>query len=316
MSHAFLCGYPLYRMLCMHLRMPKKSVPKRPALSDWDDLRLFLEVARSGSFTAAGAALGVDQATVSRRMAGLEAKLAATLFERRPQGSALTGLGEKVEQHAEAMEAQLHALADTASGHEREIQGVVRVALTESIAMHTVIPRILPKLFAAYPKLTVRLSTSYEVEELGHRQAEVALRFFRPESGDFVAQRIAQMKTTLIGHRRFRRVPRADWPVIGAELGERQSLESRYLERHLRHPPRLVVSSYVSQIEAVRAGIGVALLAKSVLALDRQLVELDRELPAPPELELWLVTPRSLRHVPRVATVWTALQEGLALLNE
>ena len=182
--------------------------------------------------------------------------------------------------------------------------------------MHTVIPRILPKLFAAYPKLTVRLSTSYEVEELGHRQAEVALRFFRPESGDFVAQRIAQLKTTLIGHRRFRRIPRAEWPVIGAELGERQSLESRYLERHLRHPPRLVVSSYVSQIEAVRAGIGVALLAKSVLALDRQLVELDRELPAPPELELWLVTPRSLRHVPRVATVWTALQEGLAFLND
>lgn len=299
----------------MHQRMARRPVKKRPALSDWDDLRLFLEVARSGSFTAAGAALGVDQATVSRRMAGLEAKLAAALFERRPQGSALTVLGEKVEQHAEAMEAQLHALVDAASGHEREIEGVVRVALTESIAVHTVIPRVLPKLFEAYPKLTVRLSTSYEVEELGHRQAEVALRFFRPESGDFVAQRIARMKTALIGHRRFRRMPRADWPVIGAELGERQSLESRYLERHLRRPPQLVVSSYVSQIEAVRAGLGVALLAKSVLALAPQLVELDRELPAPPELELWLVAPRSLRDVPRIAAVWTALQEGLAFLD-
>jgi DNA-binding transcriptional LysR family regulator len=299
----------------MRWRMTRKASKKLPALPDWDDLRSFLEVARSGSFTAAAGALGVDQATVSRRMAGLEDKLGAPLFERSPQGSALTMLGEQVERHAEAMEAQLHALVDTASGHEREIQGVVRVALTESIAVHTVIPRVLPKLFEAFPKLTVRLSTSYEVEELGHRQAEVALRFFRPPSGDFVAQRIANMKTALLGQRRFRRVPRAEWPVIGAELGERTTLETSYLERHLRRVPRLVVSSYVSQIEAVRAGIGVALLAKSVLALDSRLVELDRELPEPPGLELWLVTPRSLRHVPRVAAVWTALQDGLAFLN-
>jgi DNA-binding transcriptional LysR family regulator len=300
----------------MHERMPRKSAKRPPVLSDWDDLRLFLEVARVGSFTAAGATLGVDQATVSRRMAGLEAKLAGALFERTPQGSTLTVLGEKVLRHAQAMEAELHAVVDEASGHEREIEGVVRVALTESIAVHAVIPRVLPQLHRAYPKLTVRLSASYDVEELGHRQAELALRFFRPESGDLVAQRIVRMKTALIGHRRFEGVPRAELPVVGAELGERPSLESRYLERHLRRPPRLFVSSYVSQIEAVRAGIGVALLAKSVLALDPQLVELEPDLPAPPELELWLVTPRSLRHVPRIATVWAALEKGLAFLED
>ncbi len=303
-------------MLGMQQRMPRKPPPKRPALSDWDDLRLFLEVARTGSFTSAGAALGVDQATVSRRMASLEAKLSAALFERKPQGSSLTVLGEKVERYAEAMEAQLHALVDEASGHERAIEGVVRLALTESIAVHAVIPRVLPALQEAYPQLTLRLSTSYEVEELGHRQAELALRFFRPESGDLVAQRIAVMSTALIGHARFRKVPRGELPVIGTEVGERPTLEGRYLERHLRQAPRLVVSSYVSQIEAVRVGLGVALLAKSALALDRSLVELNFGLPTPPALELWLVTPRALRHVPRVATVWSALERGLAFLSD
>jgi DNA-binding transcriptional LysR family regulator len=302
-------------MLAMHHRMPRKRAKKRLFLSNWDDLRLFLEVAKVGSFTAAGATLGVDQATVSRRMASLEANLGAALFERTPQGSSLTVLGEKVQRHAQAMEAELHALVDAASGHEREIEGVVRLALTESIAVHAVIPRVLPGLHERYPKLTVRLSASYDVEELGHRQAELALRFFRPESGDLVAQRIVRMKTALVGHRRFRGVARAELPVIGAELGDRPTPESRYLERHLRRAPRLFVSSYVSQIEAVRAGIGVALLAKSVLALDPQLALLEPELPAPPELELWLVTPRSLRHVPRIATVWAALEEGLAFLG-
>lgn len=303
-------------MVVMHPRMPKPAPPQRPALSDWDDLRLFLQVSRAGSFTAASASLGVDQATISRRMAGLEGKLAAALFERTPRGSSLTVLGEKVQRHAQAMEAQLHALVDEASGHEREIEGVVRLALTESIAVYAVIPRVLPRLHDAFPKLTVRLSASYDVEELGHRQAELALRFFRPESGDLVAQRLVKMKTALIGHQRFRGTPRGELPVIGAELGERPSLESRYLERHLRRAPRIFVSSYVSQIEAVRAGIGVAILAKSVLALDAQLVVLEPELPTPPELELWLVTPRSLRHVPRIAAVWSALEQGLAFLGD
>lgn len=301
----------------MHQCMARKSAKNvRPLLSDWDDLRLFLEVARQGSFTAASVELGVEQSTVSRRMAGLEAKFATALFERRPNGSVLTALGEKVGQYAQAIEAHLLALGDDASGHEREIEGTVHLALTESIAAYALIPRVLPALLEQHPKLSVRLSTSYDVEELGHRQADLALRFFRPQSGDLVAQRVAKMRTALIGHRRFRKVPKAELPLVSVELGGQVSLESRYLVRHLKRAPQLLVSSYVSQIEAVRAGLGVALSPRSSLALDPLLVALELDLPEPPELELWLVAPRALRHVPRVATVWTAIERGMAFLND
>lgn len=300
----------------MHYGMPKKSRNLPPMLSDWDDLRLFLAVARCGSFTAASTALAVEQSTVSRRMAGLETKLGASLFERRPNGSTLTAFGEKVEQHAEAIEAHLHALVDEASGHERAIEGVVRLALTESVAAYALIPRVLPRLLDKHPQLSVQLSTSYEVEELGHRQADLALRFFRPQSGDFVTQRVAKMRTALIGHRRFSTVPKAELPLVNVELGGQASLESRYLVRHLRQAPRLSVSSYVSQIEAVRAGLGVALMPRNSLGLDPNLGALELALPEPPDLELWLVAPSALRHVPRVATVWTAIEQGLAFLND
>jgi DNA-binding transcriptional LysR family regulator len=301
----------------MHWCMPARASRKAPVLPNWDDLRLFLEVARRGSFSAAGRHLQVEQSTISRRMAALEQLLAGALFERRPGGSSLTQLGEALRRHAEAMEAELQASVDEASGFEREIEGRVTLALTESVAVHAVIPRVLPALCRAHPKLVVELITSYEVTELGHRQAELALRFFRPRSGDLVAQRIAVMPTALIAHRRFRRTPLAELPLVDVELARQPSLEARYLRRHLRQAPRIITSSYVSQIEAVRAGLGAALLAKSARELDQSLVELGtRELPASPALELWLVAPRALRNVPRVATLWSALEQGLAFLGE
>lgn len=296
--------------------MARPARRKAPPLPSWDDLRFFLEVARQGSFSSASRELDVEQSTVSRRMAALEDRLSAALFERRPAGSALTRLGELLKRHAEAMEAELHALVDEATGHDREVEGVVTLALTESIAIHAVIPQVLPKLYAEHPKLSVELLTSYEIAELGHRQAELALRFFRPRSGDLVAQRIVIMPTALIAHKRFRRKSLAELPLIDVELARRASTEAQYLKRHLRQAPRLVTSSYVSQIEAVRAGLGAALLAKSACRLDPNLIELKQhKLPAPPPLELWLVAPQALRHVPRVATLWTALERGLQFLE-
>ena len=295
--------------------MAKTPRKRLPSLEQWGDLKLFLEVARSGSFSAASRAMGIEQSTVSRRMAAFEEELDAAVFDRKPNGTSLTELGEKVMLHAEAVEAELNALLDEASGHERDVEGTVRLALTESIAVHAVIPQVLPLLYEAHPKLSVTLDTSYEVADLGNRQAELALRFFRPHRGDLVAQRIAQMPTALVAHRRFRQTPLAELPFIAVELAHTVPAEAHYLKRHVRQAPRLVTSSYVAQIQAVRSGLGVALLAKNVCQLDKQLAVLDLGLPPAPVLELWLVAPRSLRHVPRIAAVWAALEAGLAFLS-
>jgi DNA-binding transcriptional LysR family regulator len=177
--------------------------------------------------------------------------------------------------------------------------------------VHAVIPNVLGGLRQRYPKLTLQLLSSYEVAELGHGNADLALRFFRPQSGDLVAQRIAVLPTALIAHKRYRRVPAEKLPLVAVHLEHLRSVESEYLQQYFTQSPVLVVSSYVAQIAAVRAGLGAALLTRNVLGLDSQLTQLQCGLPPGPELELWLVAPRSLRHVPRVAAVWSELETEL-----
>lgn len=286
------------------------------SLPAWNDLQLYLDVTRAGSFTKAAQQLGIEQSTVSRRMAGLEAALGVALFERSPSGIRLTTIGQSLQRHAEAMQSQVHALVDEVKGHEREVEGSVRLALTESIAVHAVIPKVLAALQERYPRLVLQLLTSYEVTELGHQSADLALRFFRPRSGDVVAQRIAVLSTALIGHRRYRRTAAAKLPLVSVHLEHMRASEEDYLQQHFEQAPQLVTSSYVAQIAAVRAGLGAALLTRHVLQLDDELVELRYGLPPGPELALWLVAPRSLRHVPRVAAVWSELEAGLGALNK
>ncbi|WP_129579742.1 MULTISPECIES: LysR family transcriptional regulator [Sorangium] len=297
-------------------RSPSSAPAGRPPSDvDWADLRLFLEVARAGSFSAAARKLGIEQSTVSRRMASFERTLRVAVFDRLPGGSMLTPLGEQLRRHVESMEAGADQLVREANGHEREVEGLVRLALTESIAVHGVIPRVLPVLAERHPRVSLHLLTSYEAADLGHREAEIAVRFFRPRSGDLVAARIVTLPTVPVAHRKHSKKSRDELDWIGVDLGRVPTVEEDYQKRHVRKAPRLVVSSYIAQLEAVRAGLGAAVLPRSVLDLDDGLVELDLGLPAGPVLELWLVTPRSLRHVPRIAAVWDALEEQLQFLN-
>lgn len=300
---------------CM-ARSPASPPAGRPLADlDWADLRLFLEVARAGSFSSAARKLGIEQSTVSRRMATFERTLRVAVFDRLPGGSMLTPLGEQLRRHVESMEAGADQFVREASGHEREAEGMVRLALTESIAVHGVIPRVLPALAERHPRVSLHLLTSYEVADLGHREAEIAVRFFRPKSGDLVAARVVTLPTVPIAHRRLSKKGRDELDWIGVDLGRTPTVEDDYQKRHVKKAPKLIVSSYVAQIEAVRAGLGAAVLPCSALDLDDDLVELDLGLPAGPVLELWLVTPRGLRRVPRIAAVWSALEEHLQFLN-
>lgn len=296
--------------------MAKKGSPHFSTLENWADLELFLKVARAGSFSAAARAVGIEQSTVSRRIQQLERGLGLALFERQATRSVLTPIGESLVKRAEAIEANVHAFVDEAQGSEREVCGTVRVALTESIAVYSVIPEVLPALRKCYPNLKIELLTSYLVAQLGQREAEIALRFFRPVSGDLVVQKVATMKTAVIAHKSFRRAKKEDVPFISVHLEGMVTAEESYLQTFIQRDPQLITSSYHSQIEAVRAGLGAALIPRSLKRIDRSLVELNFNLPPTPELSLWLAAPRSLRHVPRIDAVWTTLLTQLKSLDD
>jgi DNA-binding transcriptional LysR family regulator len=284
----------------------------------WDDLRVLLAVLRERSFSAAAVALRVEQSTVSRRIAALEQTLGASLFDRLRTGPRPTELAASLRERIERVESDVRAVLDGVRAREPSVRGRVRLAVTESIAVHVLIPRLLGALRAKHPHLEVDLLTSDKPADLGLREADMALRFFRPTEGDLVAKRIVRLETAVLARRDYTGIGRTkdelDW--IALDIPGFTSLEAEFLREHISAVPRMRTNGYMAQVEAVRSGLGVALLARSLIALDPDLVALDLGLPEGPSLDLWLVCPQSLRDVPRVDALWRALEESLPALGQ
>lgn len=277
----------------------------------WDDVKLFLSAARLGGFGAAARELGTMQSTVSRRVAALEQALGVRLFDRTPTGIELTAAGRRVMTNAGPAEVALRGLSDVAAVTMPKVSGVVRLALTETLASVFVIPRVLPTLLERHPDLVVDLVVSDDAADLSRREADLALRFFLPPKGDFVTRRVARLETAPLVHRklakRLLRVAPSRWPWV--TVG-RPSPEEAWLAP-LKTTPRMTTTSFHTQFEAVRHGLGVAVLPRLMTTALTELVELPLELATPaPMLDLFLVTPRGLRQAARVAAVFEALVES------
>ncbi len=156
---------------------------------DWQDIPHFLALARGGTLSAAARALRVNHATVSRRVAALEERLGAPLFERTPAGYVLTAAGRGVLARAEAMEAAAAAIPE-AVGADGAVTGIVRVTLARVLADGFVACRLAP-LLAAHPGLEVGLAAESRTLSLARREADIALRLARPRRGALLARRVA-----------------------------------------------------------------------------------------------------------------------------
>ena len=142
---------------------------------DWDDVRYFLAVAGSGSVRAAAERLGVNHATVLRRVAQLEERLGTRLFERFPSGYRMTAAGDEVLGLAEQMEATSHQLEARILGRDQAIRGTLRVTMAPTIASHLLMPD-LTDFARAYPDLEIEVLSSYDALNLTNREADVAVR--------------------------------------------------------------------------------------------------------------------------------------------
>src|SRR5246500_4047687 len=151
-----------------------RAVPKRTMI-DWDDVRYFLAVARGGSVRAAAGRLGVNHSTVLRRIAQLEARLGAHMFEKLPSGYRLTEAGEEVLELANQMEASSHQLETRVFGRDQSVRGRLRVALAPTLATHLLMPDFAD--FARlHPEVEIEILASGELVNLTNRQADVAIR--------------------------------------------------------------------------------------------------------------------------------------------
>jgi DNA-binding transcriptional LysR family regulator len=156
---------------------------------DWNDVRAFLAVARSGRLTAAAARLGVDHSTLSRRIAALEHSLKAKLFDRSPSGYSPTDQGRRLMPLAEEMERLALGAAETVGGSAGIVQGVVRIGSPEGFGSYFLAPRI-QKLKARHPQLVVQLVAASAVFSLAKREADIAISVSRPPAGRLLVSKL------------------------------------------------------------------------------------------------------------------------------
>ena len=296
----------------------QRSVVAREAL-DWDDVRLFLTLCRSRTVGSAAATLGIDSSTVSRRLAALEQALAATLFDRGRDGISATKAAEDLLPVAEAIEEVMTRFAHAADGLEREVSGLVRMTCPPDVAEVVVAP-LLHELLARHPALRVELDAGEAVLDLTRREADLALRTVRPQRGDLVVTRLQTVRWVLVAAPKVARqlgTMRAwtDAPWVG--WGERLSnlAPARWFAAHVRGSDPVVRSDSLRvQLAVVATSVGVALVPEpSVKHYGLVPVKLSAALRQAaatwPSDELFLVTHRALREVPRVRAVWELLVE-------
>ncbi|TMB30809.1 MAG: LysR family transcriptional regulator [Deltaproteobacteria bacterium] len=142
---------------------------------DWDDVRFFLAVARRGSVRAAAEHLKVNHSTVLRRIAQLEQRLGALLFEKRPSGYRLTRAGNEVLELAEQMEASSSQLETRIFGRDQAVRGSLRVTLPPTLATYLLMPD-LAEFARLHPEVEMEILTSYQRLNLTNREADVAIR--------------------------------------------------------------------------------------------------------------------------------------------
>ncbi|MGR3369795.1 MAG: LysR family transcriptional regulator [Sagittula sp.] len=163
---------------------------------DWDDLRVFLAVARGESLSAAGRVLRMDPATVGRRVARLEQGLGAPLFAKSPQGYALTEAGARLVDHAESAEQAALLAAEAVKGRSEGLSGQVRIGAPDGCANY-LLPQVCAAIADQNPELEVQIVALPRVVNLSRREADMAIAVSPPTAGRLVVQKIADYRLHL-----------------------------------------------------------------------------------------------------------------------
>jgi DNA-binding transcriptional LysR family regulator len=293
-------------------------VPDPPL--DWEQVRLFLAVMRERSLARAGERLRLDVSTVSRRLDRLETELGGRLFDRTREGTTATVLAEQMLPHAEEMELAAVRFAAAGAQVETEVEGVVRLTVPPGIADTFVAPA-LTRLYERHPKLVIELDGSVGYADLTRREADLAIRAVRPTSGELVAVKLVTARAVPLTSPQYaqalgklKRLEDARWIVWDRDLTHLP--DAMWLTKHAPTVvPVLRTSHFASQLAAARAGLGVVITAHPFTETGLVEVAHARALDAAwselPSGSLWLVGHRALRHVPRVAAVWSFVLETL-----
>lgn len=275
---------------------------------NWDDAKIFLAIAREGTLSAASKVLKLGIATTSRRLERLEEALGVRLFTRDQLGYKLTDEGSALISQAEALEQAGFAFSNAAHKKNESVMGHVCLATAQGLADHLIIPA-LPSLTDVNPNLTLEIVTGVSTVNLHRRDADIALRMVRPESGNVRIRKLGTLGFGLYASESYlQRRPNPDRPnnleyddFIGWSEAQQHLHSAQWLEKTLRgRPCRLTTTTMSAQFSAVQTGLGLAVLPHFI-ARKMGLICLQGDIGC--DQPIWLAIHSDLAHSRRIRVV-------------
>jgi DNA-binding transcriptional LysR family regulator len=268
---------------------------------DWNDLRYVLAVSRAGTLAASARRLSVNETTVARRLDAVQRALGARLFDRVDGALRPTKAGERAIAHAARIEQDVASLEQAIGDADDDVSGVIRLTGVPLLINRLIVPA-LSQLGARHSLLRLDLIADSRNANLTRREADVALRLARPETGrSIVTRRLGQLDYAVYGRREH---AAAELPWIPYEEGQAHLPQARWIETAARGQTMaaLAVNDADTLLQAVLGGLGKSLLPSFVADTEPQLRRLSGARPVLSR-EVWLLTHSELRHQRRVAAV-------------
>jgi DNA-binding transcriptional LysR family regulator len=282
----------------------------------WSLIETFIRVAQHGSLSSAAKTLHISQPTLSRQVQALEEELGFPVFVRHARGLSLTDRGQALLARAEQLDGEVQQLLLQAKGLRQDPAGVVRISASEPIAVFA-LPKPIATLRRMHPKIDIELVVDNSPANLSRREADVAVRMFRPEQLDLVCKKVSSIEMGLFGSAEYvahHGAPKDLQDARGHTLigFDRDSSWLETIRRFgLKEKDfRFRCDSMVAHLEAMRAGVGLGAIH---LSLARRFPELLRVIPELTfaDTGIWLVVHADVQKNPAIRVVLEALERGL-----
>jgi len=290
----------------------------KPVTFDWNHTRAFLVTAEEGTLSAAAKALGMTQPTLSRQVVALEAELEVTLFERVGQRLVLTDSGAGLLEHARSMSNQAMLFSLAASGQSQQIEGLVVVSVGELDALFR-LPQIIAKLRREEPGISVEIIVTNEPSDLKRREADIAIRNFRPTQNDLIAKKLGNENIWLYGTPGYlEKIPKVknieftDIQIIGFDQSDSISeLLNKQGWQLSKHNFQVITSFQPLQLELCKEGLGAIFFPEDLGDKEPDLARAFEPMGPVMQLPVWLVCHQELRTSRRVRRVFDFIAKEL-----
>lgn len=282
-------------------------------MADWEDIRTFLAVTRAGTLAAAGRVLGVDYTTVGRRIRALERELGITLFEHVRDRYVLTEAAEGLREAAERMEEGALALERRALGADRTLTGLLKIATTDALAQILVLPA-LQTLHERHPDIRIILLTGGARLDITRREADLAVRYVRPDAGGLVSRRIGRVAAAFYASRDY--LARRPAPARRGSLRGHDAIGVEGGVRTWSQPPPdardvLRANNMSALVQAAVLGLGIGALHCWMADQRPELIRLWPDEPLEHD-DVYLVLHEDVQRTGRVRAFVEALEQRAA----